>query len=133
VLDSGAFIAAQSCEPSLMAFIKAAEKTDSPLFVSTAVIAEVWRNPPPANSAKLLIQATAVPLDITRSQRARELLGLSGTRQVVNSAVAALAIELRPSLVLTSDVSDIARLVRAGGFSCNRRSLRTSHVIVDLV
>jgi hypothetical protein len=113
-----------------MAYIKAAEKTDASLYVSAAVIAEVWRNPAPANAAKLVSQATVVPLDHARSKQVGELLGATGTTQLVDSAVAALAIELRPSLVLTSDLHDIERLLRAGGVSCNLRMLRKSDVIV---
>jgi hypothetical protein len=112
-----------------MAYIKAAEKTDASLYVSAAVIAEVWRNPAPANAAKLVSQATVVPLDHARSKQVGELLGATAT-QLVDSAVAALAIELQPSLVLTSDLHDIERLLRAGGVSCNLRMLRKSDVIV---
>jgi hypothetical protein len=116
-----------------MAYIKAAEKNDASVYVSAAVIAEVWRNPAPANGVKLLSQATVVPLDIVRSKHVGALLGATGTTQLVDSAVAALAIELRPSLVLTSDISDIERLVRAGGVSCNLRALTKSGVIVALI
>jgi hypothetical protein len=116
-----------------MAYIKAAEKNDASLYVSAAVIAEVWRTPAPANAAKLLSQTTVVALDIARSKRVGELIGATVTAQLVDAAVAALAIELLPSLVLTSDVADIERLARAGGVSCNLRVLTNSDVIVELV
>jgi predicted nucleic acid-binding protein len=69
VLDSGAFVAAQSYKQQLMAYLKAAEKNDAALYVSAAVIAEVWRSPAPANAAKLLSRTTVVSLDIERSKR----------------------------------------------------------------
>jgi predicted nucleic acid-binding protein len=133
VIDSGAFIAAQSYDPRLLAYIKAAERSDVSLYVSASVIAEVWRKPVPANAAKLLSQVTVVPLDIERAKHVGELLGATGTMQLVDAAVAALAVELVPSLVLTSDVADIERLVRAAGVTCNLRARGTSSVLADLV
>ena len=133
VLDSGAFIAAQSYDARLLAYIKAAEQNDVSLYVSASVIAEIWRKPAPANAAKLLSQVTVVPLDIERSKRVGELLGATGTTQLVGAAVAALAVELAPSLVMTSDVADIEQLVRAAGVTCNLRARSRSSVIAELV
>jgi hypothetical protein len=82
--------------------------------------------PSTCDAAKLVSQANMPPLDHLRSQHVGELLGATGTTQLVDSAVAALAIALQPSLVLTSDLHDIERLLRAGGVSCNLRMLRKS-------
>jgi len=112
VFDSGAFIAAERFDRLITTYVKAAEMEEAQIYISAAVIAEVWRSPLPANFSKILGLGEVIALDETRAKQVGELLGRSGTSQVTDAAVAVLALEFAPSIVLSSDVADIERLVR---------------------
>lgn len=119
MLDSGAFVAAERNSAEVTAHVKFAAFEGSVVVVPASVIAEIWRDPPRHRAVSLLEATDAVvPLGLRESQAVGRLLGVDGSRQIVDANVALTALAARPSLVLTSDPQDIGRLVRAAGGTC---------------
>ncbi len=120
VLDAGAFVAAERNDRRLAAALRVAYRHRATVLAPATVIAEVWRDPPHHQNAALLEMIdTIVSLDLPRAKSVGVLLGLGRSAQVSDACVALLAAATQPSLVLTSDPSDIAKLVRSLGFACS--------------
>lgn len=79
------------------------------------VVGQVWRGGGgrQANLARLLPGVEVRALDGALGRRAGELLGVSGEVDVVDAAVALLAVD--GDMILTSDPGDLAVLVAAAG------------------
>jgi len=120
VLDSGAFIAAEAFDRRIGAIVQAAADTGADVIVPATVIAETWRTPARANSAALLKSASSVwPLDDRGARAVGDLLTRDRSVQIVDANVVTIAIATKPSLVVTSDPTDIQRLVKAAGETCS--------------
>jgi hypothetical protein len=120
VLDAGAFIAAERRDRRLAALLSAAEKVGGTVLLPTPVIAEIWRDPPRQCSVQLMGTADdVISLDLGHACAVGELLGKSPKSQLVDASVATVALEYRPSIVLTSDPDDLERLLKALGATCS--------------
>ena len=70
----------------------------SVVVVPASVIAEIWRDPPRHRAVSLLEATDAVvPLGLRESQAVGRLLGVDGSRQIVDANVALTALAARPS------------------------------------
>jgi hypothetical protein len=132
ILDSGAFIAAERYSARLSEYLAVAIEKQWNVATSAAVIAEVWRSPAKPGIGRLLKSIdTFAALDVRRAFLAGALLGSSETSQVIDACVATLALELQPSVVLTSDANDIEALVKAAGGRCRIGIDRTAPILIE--
>lgn len=116
VLDAGAFIAAERRDRHLAELIAGANAEGAAILIPATVIAEIWRNPPRAHSRAVVESVDeVVPLDAALARRVGALIGLAGTTQIVDASVALIAIQAKPSIVVTTDPTDIASLLKAAG------------------
>jgi hypothetical protein len=107
-------IAFERNERRFWAALKATGLRDSSLVIPAPVLAQCWRNSRQAQLARLVKAAEVVPLDHASARATGELCGVTGTHDIVDTAVAVLAAELRAD-VATSDPGDILPLLRAAG------------------
>ena len=135
ILDSGAFIAAEKFSRKLTNILDASRELGSTVLVPSAVIAEMWKDPPRLQSVKLLKGAGAVPpLDDRIARKIGALLSKSSSIQIVDANVALLAIAHAPSLVVTSDPGDIASLIASAGSAAvlsTSPKARTAPVVIE--
>jgi predicted nucleic acid-binding protein len=82
--------------------------------VPAPVVTQVSRSPAQAQLRRLLRGCEVVPLTEHRAHAAGQLLGRSGSADVVDASVAQLASELRADVV-TGDPADIRRLLDVAG------------------
>lgn len=111
-LDSGALIAFERGDRSVLALIVVARQEHAKLVVPAGVVAQVWRDGrKQARLARLLASDTieVVPLSDLRARAAGQLCGLSKTRDIVDASVVLCARE-RGGAVITSDPDDLIRL-----------------------
>lgn len=115
VLDSGAIIASERNDPLIAAILKAARKNRTPVIVPASVVAETWRGPTThPRAAQLFGSIDAFPeLSETSARRVGALLAISKTAAIVDGHVVAVALALRPSTIVTSDVGDVTHLLRS--------------------
>lgn len=115
VLDTGALVAIDRGERSMLTRLKVAERMGLELRSTGVVVAEAWRDPcgRQANLARLLKSVNVFAVDQRLGRRAGELLGRSGVRDAVDATV--VAISATGDSVVTSDPVDIGRLVAASG------------------
>ena len=83
-------------------------------LVPAPVVAQVSRSPRQARLRRFLTGCEVVPFGESEAHEAGRLLGLTRTADVVDAAVAAVAVRQK-GVILTSDPDDIERLVRASG------------------
>jgi hypothetical protein len=114
VLDSGALIGIERGDRAALSIIAEAQRLGVPLVTSSAVIAQVWRGGSrQARLARFLGAVAEEPLGPDRSRPAGELLGRSGENDVVDASLVEIAQD--GDEILTGDLDDLARLVRASG------------------
>jgi predicted nucleic acid-binding protein len=114
VLDTGALIAFERADRRVVAVVARALELDDPLVVPAGVVAQAWRDGRrQARLARLLGSPVCevVALDDRRARAAGQLCGATGTTDVVDASVVALARE-KALRVLTSDPADLRRLDR---------------------
>src|SRR5271165_1049268 len=112
VLDAGALIAQERRNPKVAALMEVAAEHRIEMILPSAVLAQVWRDGArQALLSKMLRNPGLVeaPLHHADAKRVGELLRDSGTSDVVDAHVAALAGRLQVP-VITSDPDDISRL-----------------------
>jgi hypothetical protein len=112
VLDSGALIAIDKRDRIVGAMLRGLQREARPVLTSAAAVAEVWRGGRrQVNLVRTLPGVDVAALDEIAAKKVGELLGSSGTSDVVDAHVALLA---HPGgHVLTSDEPDIKALLRA--------------------
>jgi hypothetical protein len=112
VLDSGALIAIDRRDRKVGAMLRVLQRDAEPVRTSAAAVAQVWRaGRRQANLARTLPGLEVALLDELAAKKVGELLGLSGTSDLVDAHVALL---VHPGgQVLTSDDRDITALLRA--------------------
>ncbi len=111
-LDSGALIAFERGERSVVAIVARALEHRMKLAVPAGVIGQVWRDGrKQARLARLLASSVIEiePLDDARARAAGQLCGATGTADVIDASVA-LCAQARGHGVLTSDPDDLSRL-----------------------
>jgi predicted nucleic acid-binding protein len=117
VLDTGALVAVDRGDRSMVARLRVAERMGLELCSTGVVIAEVWRDASgrQANLARLLKSVDVRAVDQRLGRTAGELLGKSGVKDAVDGTV--VAISATGDHVVTSDPIDIGKLVTASGRS----------------
>ncbi len=114
VLDAGAFVAVERADRSVVALLKRELLAGRVPLTHGGVVGQVWRGGGrQANLARLLRAVDIRALDGALGRRAGELLGLAGEADVIDAAVALLAVD--GDIILTSDPGDLAVLVAAAG------------------
>jgi predicted nucleic acid-binding protein len=109
ILDAGVLISADRGEQSAREFLTAAARAGAELHTSEPVVAQVWRSSSrQARLAKFLTACTVHPFDDGRT--VGRLLGRSGSSDVVDAHLVALAMELGDD-ILTGDPDDLAAVV----------------------
>lgn len=83
-------------------------------LIPAPVVAQVSRSPQQAQLRRFLNGCTVVALDESEAHQAGRLLGKTRTADVIDAVVVTVAIRHK-ALILTSDLEDIKRLVRASG------------------
>lgn len=115
VLDSGAFIAVENGDRTVIAHLRNAKNADWSLRTTGAVVAEVWRSGDGRQVpvARLLGSVDVHPVDDTLGRAAGRLLGSSGLSGAVDATI--VAVSQDGDTLLTSDEGDINPLVVASG------------------
>jgi predicted nucleic acid-binding protein len=114
LLDSGAVLALARDRPEAHAWIGRARKAGIDPRVSLVTVAEVFRDRPPGARVQwVLSRLDLEQLTLRDCHDAGRLMGATGTGgKTIDALVAATALRLpRPVAVLTSDPSDLARLL----------------------
>ena len=114
VYDAGVLVAADKNERRAWAEHKARLELGVLPLVPAPVVAQVSRSPQQAQLRRFLTGCVIVPLGETEAHEAGRLLGMTKTADVVYAVVVTTAIREKAA-ILTSDVADIERLVRASG------------------
>jgi hypothetical protein len=111
VLDSGALIAIDRRDRKIGAMLRVLQRDAEPVRTSAGSIAQVWRaGRQQTNLARTLPGLDIAVLDEVAAKKVGELLGSSGTSDLVDAHVALL---VHPGgQVLTSDEPDIKALLR---------------------
>lgn len=78
------------------------------------VVAQVSRSPRQVQLRRFLTGCTIVPLGESEAHEAGQLLGMTGTSDVVDAAVVTIA-RRQKAIILTGDPHDIQRLAGASG------------------
>lgn len=114
VFDSGALIALERGDRKVAALLVAAVAGGAEAVTSCACVAEVWRDPTrQARLTRALSGFQERGLDRHRARACGVLLGQTGTNDVADAALSLLARD--GDTVLTSDPSDVSRLLEASG------------------
>lgn len=114
-LDSGAFLAIERGDREVIARIKRERLAGRAPITHGGVVGQVWRGGAGRQIAlaRILPGVEVIPLDVALGQRAGVLLAKTKASDVIDAALAALVRD-RDEL-LTSDPTDLRRLVRATG------------------
>lgn len=120
VLDTGGLIAFERGDRQVGALVEAARRRRDGVVTSSGCVAQAWRGGArQALLARLLRGLSENALDRRVSRTAGELCGAATTTDVVDAHVALLVRD--EDVVLTSDVDDIRRLLRARGVNAQVR------------
>jgi hypothetical protein len=116
VYDSGALIAAERRDPRLMVLHRRALQVAAPR-VPAAVLGQVWRGTGRQASMHHVLNGCEIePLDGIAAKAGGQLLGSTGTSDIVDASVVVLARQYEASVV-TSDPGDIGRLAASMGWA----------------
>jgi transposase len=113
VLDTGALIAADRDDRTLVAKLRVAQRGGLELRTTGIIVAEAWRDEGgrQANLARLLRSIDVRAVDERMGRQAGALVAKSGTHDAADATVVAAA--AAGDRILTGDPQDIGRLVRA--------------------
>lgn len=112
VLDAGALIAFERNDRRVVRYVQRARRDGVRAVVPAGVVAQVWRDGRRQALLAGLLRSKVceiVALDGVHARIAGQLLGVSGTTDVVDATVAVLA-RRRDLPVITSDPDDLRRL-----------------------
>ncbi len=112
VLDAGALIGIDRDDRRIAGLLELGRRVAADLVTTAPVVGQVWRDGArQARLARALAMVDVRPVTSDDARRAGELLGRTGTTDVVDALLALLA---RPGdQLLTSDPDDLAQLVEA--------------------
>lgn len=114
VLDAGALIAVERADRDVIGRIRLARNRGDEVVAHGGVIGQVWRGGVrQARLARALRGIEVVGLDEQLGRRAGSLLAVTGGKDVIDAAVAALAGD--DDVIITSDPDDLLPLVVATG------------------
>ena len=111
-LDTGALIAFERNDRTVVALIARALHHQLSMAVPAGVVGQVWRDGRRQARLSRLLAAGEVEVEILDDERAREagqLCGVSGTADVIDASVV-LCAKRRGHRIVTSDVTDLKRL-----------------------
>ncbi|HWG61319.1 MAG TPA: hypothetical protein VG253_06360 [Streptosporangiaceae bacterium] len=112
VLDAGALVAVDRRDRAIGAQLRVLQRHRTPMRASAAVVGQVWRDSrKQANLARVLAGVGVEQLAYQDGKRIGELLGRSGSADVVDAHVALMV--TAADMVLTSDPGDIRALLQA--------------------
>jgi len=114
VYDAGALVAAERNDRSLWADHRVRLEAGVVPVVPAPVVAQVSRSPRQARLRRLLRGCEVLALDESTAHAVGQLLGLSGTVDIVDATVVTIAIAKQAGIV-TSDRNDLLRLGNAAG------------------
>jgi hypothetical protein len=114
VLDAGAVIAYERLHQGVRAFLERAERTETAVLTTTAVVAQVWRDPArQVRLSRLLQGVDEAEITRKRSRSIGFLLRESGQVDIVDGSIVDLAED--GDEILTGEPDDIAALITAAG------------------
>ena len=116
VYDAGVLVAADRNARGVWAEHRVRLEAGIVPVVPAAVVAQVSRSPTQVQLLRMLRGCEVVSLTERKAHAAGQVLGRAGCSDVVDAVVAQAAAELQADVV-TSDRSDIARLLQAAGAS----------------
>lgn len=121
VLDTGGLIAFDRGDRQVAALVEAARRRRDRVITSSGCVAQAWRGSGSHRAllARLLRGTAEVGLDSRTSRTTGELCGVAKTTDVVDAHVALLTGD--GDVVMTSDVEDLRRLLRARGIHAEIR------------
>src|SRR5262249_922696 len=111
-LDAGALIAIDKNDRKVVAALRVAVDAKMSITVPAGVVGQVWRDGRRQVRLSRLLGSTQVvvePLDDNRARSAGQLVGMAGTKDIVDASVV-LGAKARGDRILTSDVNDLRRL-----------------------
>ena len=115
VLDSGALLRLERDDRDLWAMLRAQADARSNVLVPTGVVAQVWRRGHRrAHVARALKHCEEIALDSAVARATGLLCGATRSSDIVDASVAlaaAVAARSERTVVLTSDASDLRRLL----------------------
>lgn len=112
VYDAGVLVAADRGQRQIWAEHRVRLEAGSLPLVPAVVVAHVSRSPRQAQLRQLLRGCEVVAFEEVDGHRVGALLGKARTKDIVDAAVVALAVE-RKADIQTSDVGDLRRLTAA--------------------
>jgi predicted nucleic acid-binding protein len=120
VLDAEGLVKLASGDPQARNRFEAARRRHGRIVTAASTLAEVLRGGPrDARVHRVLGRVTVIPIDRPQGRAAGELLGrtgLSGHRCALDALLAVVALaQPRPTVLLTSDPTDLARLTGEPG------------------
>lgn len=114
VLDTGALIAFDRANRTVVAFIELAQRSQIPVRTTTGAVAQAWRSGSrQARLARLLGGTDERSLDRATARRVGELLAVSGQTDVVDATIVDASVA--GDEVLTTDPDDLVSLANAAG------------------
>jgi hypothetical protein len=120
VLDTGGLIAFDRGDRNVAALVETARRRRDRVVTSSGCVAQAWRGGArQALLSRLLRGVSETGLDPRVSRTAGELCGTATTTDVVDAHVALLVRD--DDVVLSSDVDDLRRLLRARGVNAQVR------------
>lgn len=112
ILDSGAIIGWSRADPEVRELLRVAIARNFDLWVPVVVLAETLRGGPRDAAVNRVLKSTGTrPTDAGTGRRAGAMLGRTGRRNIADALVAAEAIQVAGSAVLTSDPDDLNALL----------------------
>lgn len=109
VYDAGALIAAERNDRRFWAEHRVRLELGIAPCVPSVIVAQVSRSPRQVQLRRVLRGCEVTPLDEAGAHRVGALLATSGTTDIADAALVALAVE-RAADIVTSDCTDIERL-----------------------
>jgi hypothetical protein len=120
VLDTGGLIAFERGDRQVGALVEAARRRRDGVVTSSGCVAQAWRGGARQDLLARLVRGLSEnALDRRVSRTMGELCGTTATTDVVDAHVALLVRD--EDVVLTSDVDDLLRLLRARGVNAQVR------------
>jgi hypothetical protein len=115
ILDAGALLAIERDDRAMWRRLKGELLSGRPPLTHGGVVAQAWRGGAPrqARLAQALQGTEVAALDDRLGRQAGTLVGGTGTSDVVDAAVVALAAD--DDVIVTSDPEDLHRLVEVWG------------------
>ncbi|HEX8790636.1 MAG TPA: hypothetical protein VF765_06765 [Polyangiaceae bacterium] len=111
LLDAGALIALDRNDQSMWTRLVRARQDGIPLLTHVGIVGQAWRSPRQARLAQALRAIKIAPLDASLGRSIGELLGATGSDDVVDASL--VLISRAGDRIYTSDPDDLLALAAA--------------------